>query len=98
MLGRRTGVVAEPGEAEISARAVEQGERAKAARAVEDAVGNLVTDMDEFGRREPARQLGGAHAAKLELGAVDHIRIADLAGRAAGRDVDAIVADQMAQL
>jgi hypothetical protein len=54
--------------------------------------------MDEFGRREPARQLGGAHAAKLELGAVDHIRIADLAGRAAGRDVDAIVADQMAQL
>ena len=98
MLGRRAGVVAQPGQAEVGARAVEQGQRADAERAVEHAVGDLVADVDELGRGEPARQLGGAHAAELELGAVDHVGVADLAGRAADLDVDAIVADQMAEL
>ena len=87
MLGRRAGVVAQPGEAEIGARPVEQRERPRAvADAVPGAVGDLVADVDQLGRREPARQLGGADLAELDLGAVEHIGIGDFARRTADRD------------
>jgi hypothetical protein len=60
MLGRRAGIVAQPRQAEVGARPVEQRERARAwRRMVPGAVGDLVADVDELGGREPAAELGG---------------------------------------
>ena len=84
MLGRGAGVMLEPRQAEVGARAVEQGQGpALGGRAVEHTIGNLVANVRELGRGEPARDLGGAQAAKLKLAAVEHVGVADFAFGAA---------------
>ena len=78
---------------------VEQGQRAgRVEREVPGAVGDLVADMDQVGRREPARQLGVPMLAELEVAAVEHIRVGDFAGRTADRNAHRIVAHQMLEL
>ncbi len=72
----------EPGKAEVRPKRVEQG---KGANRLEDEVPgpvrHLVADMDEVRRREPAAELRGRNALKVEVSAVEDIWIGDFAGR-----------------
>ena len=80
MLGRGAGIMLESGKAEVGARRVEQRERTRRVeRAIPCAIGNLVTDLDEIGRRKPARQFGGRNAFEVEVAAVEHERVGDFA-------------------
>ena len=55
MLGRRAGVVPQPRQAEIGARPVEQGERARLVGTADPCpVGDLVPEVDQLVRREEA--------------------------------------------
>ena len=99
MLGRRSGIMPQPRQAEIGARPVEQGERARlVGRADPDAVGDLVAEMDELVGREEARQFGGADVADLDAAILDHISVRDFARGAADRDRGVIVAAEMLEL
>ena len=100
VVGRRAGIVAQPRQAEIDARRVEQRQRPLGLAAIiPGAVGDLVADMDELGRREGAGELGGAAFLELQvLAAVEHVGIGYLAPRPSDRDLDLIVADEIAEL
>ena len=63
------------------------------------AVGDLVADMGELGRREPHGEIGRLGAVEPQIvGAVEDIGIGDFPRRAADRDLDVIILDQIAQL
>ena len=100
MLGGRAGVMLEARQAEVDARGVEQGQRAgRVDREVPAAVGDLVADMDQLGRRKPARQLGRGDAVELQiLAGVEHVGKGDFARRMADRDAHRIIADEMVEL
>src|SRR5207244_8650041 len=63
-----------------------------------DTVGNFVADVYELVRGEDARQLGGRDVADLDPAVLDHIRVRDFARRAADRDANIIIAQQMFEL
>ncbi len=67
VLGRGAGVVAQPRQREIGPERVEQRERAdRVGHARQHAVGDLVADVGELGRGEPARQFGRADVVERE--------------------------------
>jgi hypothetical protein len=100
VLDRGAGIMAKAREAEIDPRAVEQSERAVVVAAeVPGPVRHLVADMGELGGREPAGEVRGLHFVEAQiLGAVEHVGIGYLAGGAADRDLDLIVADEIFEL
>ena len=100
MLGRGAGVMLEPRQAEVGARGVEQRQRAgRVDREVPAAVGDLVADVDQLGRGEPARQFGRGDPAELQiLAGVEHVGEGDFARRMADRDAHRIIADEMVEL
>ena len=74
MLGRRAGIMAQAREAEIGAQPVEQRQRAGLVGADPQAVGDLVADMRELGRREMARELGGRDLVEAQrMAGIEHI-------------------------
>ena len=99
MLDRRSGIVLQPGEAEIGARRVEQSERTGLGRLLQPkAVRDLVANRHQLVGRKPARQLGRADAAKLDAAFVDDIGIWDFACGAPHRNLHAVIVDQMLKL
>jgi hypothetical protein len=100
VLDRRAGIMAQPGEAEIDAGPVEKGERpVRVAAVIPGAVRDLVADIGELGRREPAAEVGGVGAVEPEVvGAVEDIGVRDLARRRTDRNLDLVVADQIFEL
>ena len=80
MLRRRAGVMLQPGQAEVGAGPIEQGQRPRAASdVIPHPVGDFVADMDQLVRREEARQLGGADVADLDPAVLDHVSVRDFA-------------------
>src|SRR3546814_3298236 len=76
MLGRGAGVMAEAREAEVGAQRIEQRERLRRGGVLsEQAVGEFVADVGEFGGRKMAREFERGHPAHVRLVArVEHIR------------------------
>ena len=69
MLGRRTGIVAQPGQREIRAQSIEQRQRRTVcARRTQQAVGNLVADQRELRGREIACKFVRTDGAQFEVG------------------------------
>ena len=80
VVGRRAGVVGEPRQREIGARAVEQGQRPDVdAVGRPEAVGDLVADGGEFGGGEMSAEFGGGEVLDVEVdGAVQDVGKGDV--------------------
>ncbi|MNQ91350.1 hypothetical protein D3C85_1067250 [compost metagenome] len=97
VLDRGAGVVAQAGQREVGAQAVELGQGEVLARR-EQAVRDLVADVGQVRGREPARDRGRHGAVQRHAGTVQHIGEGDFLIRRLDRDGGAVLGDQQAQL
>jgi hypothetical protein len=100
VLGRGAGVVAQAGQREVGAQAVEQGQRPGLLhRRAPHPVGDLVADEGQVGGREEAGDVLGADVGLVQVDAgVQHVGIGDFLAGAVDLDLDLEVVEQQGQL
>ena len=98
MFGRGARIVAQPSKREIGAQAIEQSERTRIVYPiVEQAIGDFISDIGEFGRRKPARKVFCADICKIVIGIKD-IRKRNFLPPRTGNDFDPVIGDQNVDL
>ncbi len=99
MFRRCAGIVPQPRQAEIGAQPIEQRERSHIARRAGLAIGNLVADMRQLGRREMPREIQRRHLIELErVARIEHIGKGNFLPPSHDRGGDVIILQQQRQL